>query len=382
MRRKALPFVFILVSVAALAAPRRSGAQESEESLRQIVESVILPWHKQYQPPGTIVVVRRDGKTHFFPFGEANRARGVPVTPESIFELASITKVFTTTSLAIEVEEGRMRLDDPVAKYLRRLREGRSIRDVTLQQLATHTSSLPRVPIGRHRGPWNRKLVIDWLIGWEAQYPLGTKDVYSNLALGVLGYAIAEHEQEPLEKVWKRQFLEPLGMNHTYFEIPERDRHLVVQGYGPNGKPVPHDPPGGWPAGGRLSSSGRDMAEFLVANLGERDEDRPKITRAMQFAQQPYFKVSEHMTQGLCWQRVPLQGHLVIDKNGGLDGTSTYIGMIPTRRLGVVVMANKGKCQGTSVGRRLLLKLVGVENEEPLPPADENSAEDEFEPAS
>jgi beta-lactamase class C len=383
MRNKALPIVVLFVAWASVVSGRRvafAQEREGEEPLRQIVESIIQPWHERYRPPGTIVVIRQAGKTYFFPFGEANRARGVPVTAESIFELASVTKVFTTTSLALEVEEGRMRLDDPVDKYLPRLREGRSIRRVTLEQLATHTSSLPRVPTGRPRHPWDRRLVIDWLMEWEAPYPPGTKSLYSNLALGVLGYAIAEHEREPLERVWKRQFLEPLGMNHTFFEIPEPDRHLVVQGYGQNGEPVPHDPPGGWPAGGRLSSSGRDMAEFLVANLGER-EDRPAITKAMQFAQRPFFKVSEHMVQGLCWQRVPLQGHLVIDKNGGLDGTSTYIGMIPEQHLGVVVMANKGKCQGTSVGRHLLLKLVGVEKEEPLPPADENSAEDEFEPA-
>jgi beta-lactamase class C len=153
-------------------------------------------------------------------------------------------------------------------------------------------------------------------------------------------------------------------MRSTFFEIPERERHRLVQGFNPDGRPVPRaENNGGWPAGGRLCASGRDMARFLAANMNEAPE-HPKIAKAMQFAQQPYFKASEKMMQGLSWQRVHLQGEFVIDKNGGLDGTSTYIGMLPERKLGVVVMASKGKCQATGVGRQLLLKLAGITPEE------------------
>ncbi len=119
------------------------------------------------------------------------------------------------------------------------------------------------------------------------------------------------------------------------------------------------------------------MGKFLAANLGE-DRERPLITKAMQFAQQPYFKASEQMTQGLAWQRVHVHGELVIDKNGGLDGTSTYIGMLPARRLGVVVLANRGKVEATGLGRKLLIALAGVTpKNEPQPPEAELDGEDE-----
>jgi beta-lactamase class C len=161
-------------------------------------------------------------------------------------------------------------------------------------------------------------------------------------------------------------------MKSTFFEIPEQAAARLVQGYGENGRPVDRAPvPGGWPAGGRLCSSGRDMARFLAANLGEEPQHK-LITKAMHMAQQPYFKASEKMTQGLSWQRVHLDGELVIDKNGGLAGTSTYIGMIPARRLGVVVMANRGKAEATGVGRRLLITLAGgTPPVEPHPPEEE-----------
>jgi beta-lactamase class C len=324
-----------------------------------IVESLIKPWMEKEQPPGVIVVVHRVGQTHFFPFGLADRAAGRAVTPDTVFELASVTKVFTTTSLAMELEAGHVQLDDPVTTYVPELREGGDIRQVTLRQLATHTSSLPREPEGKPpEGPWNRRAVMRWLAQWHAPYPPGTRSLYSNLAMGLLGYAIADSAQRPLLEVWQRQFLGPLEMRQTFFEIPQGSAALVAQCYNPKGQPIPHVPIGGWPAGGRLSSSGRDMGRFLAANLGDRP-DLQAVTRAMQLAQRPYFRASEKMIQGLAWQRLTIEGQLVIDKNGGLAGTSTYIGMLPERHAGVVVMANRGKCTATEVGRKLLLALGG-----------------------
>lgn len=358
LRRSAFAAILLFLSISTAL------AQPPVESTEEVVRTVTAPWIELYEPPGVIVVVRREGRTEFFPFGKAHPARGVPVEPDSIFELASITKAFAATSLAIEVEEGRMKLDDPVDKYLPMLREGRDIRQVTLEELATHSSSLPRTPEAKIRRPWNRRLVMEYLVGWQAPYPPGTKSLYSNLAFGVLGFAIAEHERQPLQEVWNRQFLHPLDMRSTFFEIPERDRHRLVQGFNPEGRPVRRaENNGGWPAGGRLCSSGRDMARFLQANMNETPE-HPRIAKAMQFAQRPFFKASERMMQGLSWQRVHPQGELIIDKNGGLEGTSTYIGMMPGRKLGVVVMANRGKCQATAVGRRLLLRLAGITPED------------------
>ncbi len=342
-------------------------------AIPETVQAVVGPWIEKEKPPGVIVVIRHDGQTQFFPFGEADRAQHKAVTPDTIFELASITKVFATTLLAMEVQAGKMRLDDDVTEYLPYLQKnGGDIKKVTLKQLATHTSSLPRTP-GKPppNGEWNKESLMQWLAQWHAPYPPGSKSLYSNLGVGLLGLAIENREQQPLIEIWKRQFLGPLGMKNTFFEVPADAANLVVQGYGPKGIPVKQTPQGAWPAGGRLRSSGHDMGEFLVANLGER-ADRPLITKAMHFAQKPYYKASPKMTQGLAWQRLNLAGEFVIDKNGGLAGTSTYIGMLPERHVGVVVMANRGKCSATAVGRKLLLALAGKQH-----PGGDSEEEDE-----
>ena len=319
--RSIAAFISVVFAMAIAQGDRPALAQEpkSANDTAATVRSLIAPWMENSGAPGVIVVVRQDGRTHLFPFGLADQAKRVPVTAESVFELASVTKVFTTTSLAMEVEAGRMKLTDSVARYAPFLdQHGGDIKQVTLLQLATHTSSLPRVPgVQRPDGQWNRHLLMEWFAQWRARQPPGSRYLYSNVAMGLLGYAIENREEKPLLELWREQFLRPLGMQHTFFAIPQNAEHLVVQGYGAKGQPVEHSPQGGWPAGGRLRSSGARHGEFLTANLGER-EDLPRITQAMRLAQQPRFKVSEQLTLGLAWQRVKVNDELVIDKNGGL----------------------------------------------------------------
>src|SRR5689334_7626665 len=90
--------LLFIVSVVPLWCASGAWAQQNTESPADVVRSVVTRWIERYEPPGVMVVVRREGKTEFFPFGKAHPARGVPVEPDSIFELASITKSFTATS--------------------------------------------------------------------------------------------------------------------------------------------------------------------------------------------------------------------------------------------------------------------------------------------
>ena len=352
----------ILTHVAALAAPAAAGGDLPPKT-REAVTAIIEPWKKEREAPAVVVVIRQNGVTGILPFGDA--APGRPATADSIFELASVTKVFTTTSLALELRANAMQLADPVTRYLPELAtpDGNSIGQVTLQHLATHTSGLPRTPGGKMAdGEWTPEKLLEWTAHWKSAEPPGRKALYSNIGLGLVGMAIAAREKSPLIEVWQRQFLHLLDMDHTFFEVPAQDQANLVQGYGPAGRPVPTSPVGGWPAGGRLKSSARDMAAFLVANMGERP-DRPRVQAAMRLAQAPLFEVSKTMTYGLCWQLQQMHDEALVDKNGGLVGTSTYIGFLPQRHVGVVVLVNRGKCQATAIGRRLLFELVGKKHD-------------------
>src|SRR6266853_4050071 len=122
---------------------------------------------------GVAVAVQMNGETRFFNYGFANDARNERVTADSIFNLGSVGKLFATTTLAEAVKRGELSLDDPVAKYVTELQRGGDIRRVTLGQLASHTSGLPRVPQqyeGWHRGNTRGRTLFasyEFVEGWS-----------------------------------------------------------------------------------------------------------------------------------------------------------------------------------------------------------------------
>ena len=126
----------------------RADDTEIERLVRQHVQPMLIA------AGGMAVAVHIDGRTLFFNYGLADMARKEPITSDSLFNLASIGKVFLSTLLAQAVERGEVALDDPVAKYVTELQQGGDIRNVTLGELATHTSGLTRTP--QQYEPWHR----------------------------------------------------------------------------------------------------------------------------------------------------------------------------------------------------------------------------------
>jgi beta-lactamase class C len=315
---------------------------------------------------GVAVAVRMNGKTEFFNYGFANLARNERVTADSIFNLGSVGKLFATTILAEAVKRGELSLDDPVAKYVTELQRGDDIRRVTLGQLASHTSGLPRVPQQYehwHRGNYTWPDFVRFLNSWKAgpNHEPGKQYLYSNAAMVLLRVALERRFNTRFAALLGERITDPLGMSST--SLPARRDLLgrTVQGYGPGGRSVgrPGEEQGifKWAGAGQIYSSSRDMAMFLAANMGEL-AGHGAIENAMEFAQQPVFTVSPRLKLGLAWQNVSSGNLLIRDKNGGLNNTSTYIGLAPQRKLGVVILVNRGKQHATGIGRQILHALA------------------------
>jgi beta-lactamase class C len=343
------------------ATPAPGQGNDVEQIVAQKVQP-ILP--KNGEGGGVAVAVRINGNTQFFNYGFANDARNERVTADSIFNLGSVGKLFATTALAEAVKRGEISLDDSVAKYVTELQRGGDIRRVTLGQMASHTSGLPRVPNERgHRGPYTWPDFVRFLNSWKASpnHEPGKQYLYSNAAMVLLRVALERRFNTRFAALMHDQITSPLGMTST--SLPARRDLLgrTVQGYGPGGRPVgrPGDEPGifKWAGAGQVYSSSRDMATFLAANMGELAGHGP-MENAMSLAQQPVFTVNPHFRQALAWQDVQSGNLLIRDKNGGLNNTSTYIGFAPQRKLGVVILVNRGKQHATGIGRQILHALA------------------------
>jgi beta-lactamase class C len=339
----------------------------AQVNIQQIVAQKVQPiLPKNGEGGGVAVAVRMNGKTSFFNYGFADNAQNRQVTADSIFNLGSVGKVFATTLLAEAVKQGELSLDDPVAKYVTELQRGGDIRRITLGELASHTSGLPRVPQQYetwHRGRYTWPDFVRFLNSWKAapNHEPGQQYLYSNAAMVLLRVALERRFNTRFAALMGQRLTGPLGMTSTALPLPRDLLGRAVQGYNPSGRPAGRPGMEGgtfqWPGSGQIYSSSRDMATFLVANLGELS-GQGAIENAMALAQQPVFTVSARLKIGLAWQIVSAGNFIIIDKNGGLNNTSTYIGFAPRRKLGVVILVNRGKQRATIYGRQIIHALA------------------------
>ncbi len=350
----------------ALASVARVAVAQAQVGVEQIIAQqveAILPGNGA---GGVAVAAGVDGRTSLFNYGAADLARNRPVTSDSIFNLASVGKLFATTLLAQAVKQGELKLDDPIATYVTELQQGGDIRRVTFGQLASHTSGLPRVPENYerwHRGKYTFPDFVRFLNAWTADkdHAPGQQDLYSNAGMVLLRVALERRFKTPFATLMQQRLTGPLEMSSTALPLPRALIPRAVQGYGPAGRPIgqPGDEQGtfDWPGAGQFYSSPRDMAVFLAANLGELPDQQP-LEAAMAFAQQGVFKVSARFTQALAWQIVSGGNLTIVDKNGGLSNTSTYIGLLPQAKIGIVIFSNRGRQGATKVGRAILHALA------------------------
>jgi len=365
-----------VIGVLLAAGAARAQQVNVEQIVAQKVQA-ILP--ENGKGGGVAVAVRMNGTTSFFNYGFANNAQNRRVTEDSIFNLGSVGKLFATTSLAEAVKQGQLSLDDPVAKYVTELQRGGDIRPVTLGQLASHTSGLPRVPQQYehwHRGNYTWPDFVRFLNSWKTdpKHEPGQQYLYSNAAMVLLRVALERRFNTRFAALMQERITVPLGMNSTALPLSRDLLGRAVQGYGQMGKPIgrPGEESGTfkWPGAGQIYSSSRDMAAFLAANMGELPDRRP-MENAMALAQQPVFTVNPHFKQGLAWQVVSAGNLTIVDKNGGLPNTSTYIGFAPQQKLGIVILVNRGKQHATGIGRQILHALAQDQSE----PSSEGEAE-------
>src|SRR5438067_8819918 len=359
-----------------LAAGAARGQQVNvEQIVAQKVEPILA---ENGKGGGVAVAVRMNGTTSFFNYGFANNAQNRRVTEDSIFNLGSVGKVFATTLLAQAVKQGELSLDDPVAKYVTELQRGDDIRSVTLGQLASHTSGLPRVPQQYehwHRGNYTWPDFVRFLNSWKAdpKHEPGQQYLYSNAAMVLLRVALERRFNTRFAALMHERITVPLGMTSTALPLPRDLLGRAVQGYNPSGRPLGRPGMEGgtfeWPGSGQIYSSSRDRATFLTANLGELPGHGP-IENAMALAHQRVFTVSPRLTIGLAWQIVSAGNFTIIDKNGGLNNTSTYIGFAPQKKLGVVILVNRGRQKATIYGRQIIHALA----QDPSAPSNEGEA--------
>lgn len=310
------------------------------------------------QVSGLAIAVFSVDEGQYYTFGQRRKGSDSPIDGNSLFEIGSITKVFTATLLAIAIDKKRAKLETPIASYLPPPLKSAPIGKISFLELATHTASLPRVPTNfLPNQNYGRQKFIDFLATWQPPSPPGSDYLYSNTGFGVLAMALSGLFKEAYIPLLNQNILKPLAMEHTFFRVPPGLNADYVQGYKPNGLPAPRWPMTAWkPGAGALRASISDMLTFLKANLGLAN---PTLSRACAKTHQGYFKLNAKRVQALAWLRITLaDGSSVLVKDGGTSGFASYIVLAPKQRQGVVVLANKAKSHVGKLAMALMRRLL------------------------
>jgi CubicO group peptidase (beta-lactamase class C family) len=329
----------VVASTGVLTTTTASRREEIEAAIRQRVDAG--------KNVGIVVAtIDADGTSLVAGYGQPGPG-ALPLDGDSVFEIGSITKVFTAALLADMADRGEVALDDPVEQYLPAgvkvpQRNGRRI---TLVDLATHTSGLPRLPSNMApRDPTNPYVdyTADRLYAFLASHEL-TRDVgslheYSNLGAGLLGHALARRAGTSYEALVTGRILRPLGMSQTGITLtPGMKEHLVL-GHNTDGRVVPNWDVGVLAGAGALRSTARDLLKFARANLAAPTDRLPRLLQKMREIRAKTTRPNLSMALG--WLVRHADQRTIVWHNGGTGGYRTWMGFDPDRKTAAIVLTN------------------------------------------
>jgi len=266
---------------------------------------------------------------------------------DTVYEIGSVTKVFTSLLLADMIEKGEVRPGDPVAKYLpASIRvPSRNGRQITLLDLSMQVSGLPRLPNNLNPGntanpyaDYDAARLYDFLSHYTLTRDPGEKYEYSNLAVGLLGHALALRAGMRYEDLLRQRIFEPLGMTSTSITLSGAQKKRLAPGYSAALRPVSN-----WDfdvlAGcGAVRSTVNDMLKFVAANLELTDTPLKAAMRRMRSLDRP--TGMEGVKIAMAWHLFTKFDEQIYWHNGGTYGYRSFVGFNPAKKEGVVVLCN------------------------------------------
>lgn len=351
-----------------LFASAHSVVQAADADISAAVAQVIPPLMKQWDIPGMAVGVTLDGHAQVFTFGVSSLATRQPVSPETLFEIGSVTKTFTATLAAWAQEKGALSLSDSTGRFLPELR-GTPFGAVKLLNLGTHTPG--GLPLQVPDSVTTLEQMFSYFKAWKPAGAPGTIRTYGNPGIGTLGLVAARSLGRDFGLLFEEELLPGLGLRHTYLHVATRRQALYAQGYTSKGTPVRLTPGAFWEETYGIRTTVEDLLTFIEENMGVLPIENPQLARALQATHTGYFK-SGALIQDLMWEQYPmpvtletlLQGNSAemlfnpmpataisppiaprrdvwINKTGSTSGFGAYVAFIPQERLGIVLLANK-----------------------------------------
>jgi CubicO group peptidase (beta-lactamase class C family) len=297
---------------------------------------------------GLVIGVFKNGKTYIQGYGTIENGQHIKPDGSTVFELASTSKLFTTSTLQLLIDDGELNLDDKIQNLLvDKVKLPASAQHTTLQHLATHLSGFPNLPnsfiakMTDETNPYKDLVdadIYDYLKSCEGKKSEGTFE-YSNFGMGLLGHLLEIKTGQHYEQLVKNRLLNPLQMTNTIVTIDSLNKQKIIQGYDEQGSKAPIWTDHVLSGAGSFLSNAEDMIQFIKANLNENESI---ISKSL---------LKTHMQQlngatGLGWILPDKYDKLVGNQNmvwhnGMAGGYGSFIAIDKTNNYGIIILSNK-----------------------------------------
>ena len=343
--------------------PKKNESSDFDNYLDALVQPVM----EKNDIPGLSIAITVNGKHTFFNYGLASKADKTEVTNTTLFELGSVSKTFTATLASLSQVDGTLNLSDPVSKYMPEIKNP-AFDQIKLYHLGTHTAGGFTLQLPDEIT--NNEQLINYYNAWKPDYPAGTQRMYTNPSIGLLGVIAGKTFKQPFTKAMTQNVFTKMGLNNTFYEVPAENMSQYAFGYSKNDEPIRVNPGVLADEAYGVKSCTQDMITFVDANMGIGNIDS-KLSAAIMNTHTGYFNTTE-MTQDLIWEQynypvtleqlqkgnsadmafkpnsvkeiLPHQKpklDVLINKTGATNGFGAYVMYVPSKKIGIVILANK-----------------------------------------
>lgn len=316
--------------------------------LAKLVDTEAEKFIDEGKSNGLVIGIVKNGQVYLKGYGTIKKGESIVPDSKTIFELASTSKLFTTSTLQILSDNNLINMDERIQDVLNdKITLPKVAQNTTLIHLATHTSGFPALPntflikMTDTTNPYKDLVtqdIYDYLIQSEGKKPEG-KFEYSNFGMGLLGHLLEIKTNKNYEQLVKETLLSPLEMNNTFITIDSLRNYNIAQGYNENDQPTPIWIDNVLTGAGSFLSNGEDMIKFIKANL---KEDDSSLSNSLIKSQ----KKVNNCDNGLGWLFPDFFDRFMGEKNivwhnGMAGGYSSYIAIDRINNFGIIVLSNK-----------------------------------------
>jgi CubicO group peptidase (beta-lactamase class C family) len=361
LRRRAFGAALCVLVLLTASAPALASAPPPDDAIRKLIAERALALAGPEDGIGIVVGVIAPGRRSIVAYGHPDDRDPQPVGGDTAFEIGSVGKVLTALVLAEMVVRHEVSLDDPVSRYLPKVKvPERNGRSITLLDLATHTSGLPFMPdelplLDEPGSAFGPQELQQFLARFELTRDIGARWEYSNLGYWLLGEALAARAGMDFPTLLADRVTRRLRMHDTTFRVYPRLAARVAVGHDAVLRPSP--PASAVPllaalpgAGGGLLSTADDMLTLLSLAIGHLKSRLTDAAALMETVRRPAGRGSE---QALGWVVSGEQGDRLFVHDGATLGHASSLAWDPKSRTGIVVLSNHVSGVG-DIARHLL----------------------------